>query len=721
MRPAERDASQETARTEWSSAYSGAGVTAGTASLATTDAYVATAAQSLHSAQNSAQMTAGGHSGRLCDSASTQVNSKGRDHTTGQAVAPSPSSTGYHSPLSRHLATPAGPLNKPAPGTAKPAKKLAGSFADVVTFKCAVPVTTASPLLRGGHSYRALDRVSKFGNDYTTRPQGGRAAVLLSGRGQPPGEVRAREHAALRRLRELLELAAGLAETTGLKPDMTAGEVLNYFLHVSLKFHTESLLVVEKPGRDLPSLRLMPYDIRLNKSQLELFGIALDAVVDRFNAEFNTSVSSADVIALDSKLRLEYSPESAFEKFRIDQIGELIPSYTSQRWVKDLASFGWSDVANVIELYVRDHVQVTAIFNTLLDKENGPAVFGYLLAYTVACAYSGFDTRWELQLPSSVSSACLRNSLEKFHNTWQLTYARMFASPERTALVNATFRFVLEAVIADVQNSSLSALEKLQAVNVLSGVTIVPPPREVVIPGASNALLPTSEDFGLAYYSGLEHEFSLTKGLTLLGMPHGIDQHRPATMFDLRVFPSAVFYPYMDFDNPTSSAAVSNMPVMGMSFAQLLWAAVVKSLRGSSGSSRAFSELHECASFRNDDKGAEDNSNTSVSTGTDDSGSGGQRPFDIVPLLALKSVLRTMGVSKAGWHERRLSWSDWNLSHAQFFYDRYVFFTCFFGEKREPRLIMEDVNAVLAYVRDFAKAFACSGSSAMMKKRPCFV
>ncbi|KAH7956074.1 hypothetical protein HPB52_005991 [Rhipicephalus sanguineus] len=810
MKPSESDASQEAARTQWISAYSGAGVTAGTASVATPDAYVSDTTPSVQGAQDSAPTTAGRRSGRRRDSAPAQVSSegkapvvsmqrtagrrsdrrrdsapaqvssKGRAPTVAQAAGPSLSSTGHHLSLSSHLATPAGTLNKPGPGTAKPAKKPAKGSATpsrpsvlsrspqiVLCFVVATVIALWTMYLSSGMIIPQGIRVeqppfccpeeashlAKYVDESTQPCTDFASYVCAKGfRGGVDADRPFNVHEAVERdfilgttlhndeyarflslifrscLQTLrypwslaMELAVGLAETTGLKPDMTAGALLNYFLHVSLKFHTESLLVVEKPGGDLPSLRLMPYDIRLNKSQLELFGLALDAVVERFNAMFNTSVSNADVIALDSKLNRESSSKSAFEPFRIDRIGDLIPSYTSERWVKDLTSFGWSDVANLTELHVRDHVQVAAIFKTLLDKENEPAVFAYLLAYTVACAYSGFDTRWELMLPSSVSSACLRNSLEKFHNTWQLTYARIFASPERTALVNATFRFVLDEVVADVLGSNLSALEKSQAVSVLMGVTIVPPPREVIFPAAPSAPLPTSEDFGLAYYSGLEHEFLLTQALTLLGMPHGTDRHRPATMLDHRVIPSSVFYPYMDFDGPISSTVVSNMPVMGMSFAQLFWTAVVKSFRGSSGRSKALSELHECASFRNDDKGADANGNTSVSTSTDDSASVGQRPFDIVPLLALRSVLRAMGVPKAGWHEHRLSWSDWNLSHAQFFYDRYVFFTCFFGEKREPRLIMEDVNAVLAYVRDFAEAFACSDSSVMMKKRACSV
>ncbi|KAH6932221.1 hypothetical protein HPB50_003729 [Hyalomma asiaticum] len=778
MKPGEPEASQETARTEWSSAYSGAGTTAGTASAVTTDVYVSASAPSLQSAQAFTSVSPGRRSGRGRDSAQAQESSKGNACTAPQAAAPSSPFGGRYLSLSSRLASLVGHFNKRAPGKAEPSKRpcvpstsspaslLSRSPLIILCFVLATVTVLWTMALSSGmlrRKGRTVDYppfccpeeaglLAKY-VDETMQPCHDFASYVCakgfrrdadSDRPFNIHEVVERDfilgsalhsdeyarflgllfRSCLRTLghpRHLaVELAEGLAETTGLKQDMKAGEILNYFLHVSLKFHTESLLVVEKPSRDLPFLRVMPYDISLNKSHLELFGLALDAVVDRFNAKFNTSISSTHVIALDSNLRREYSPESEFKILRIDRIGDLVPSYTSERWTKDLTRFGWSDVANVVELHVRDHARIAAIFETLLNKQNRPAVFAYLLAYTVACAYAGFNMRWEIMLPSTVSSACLRSSVQKLHNTWQLTYARIFASAERTARVNATFRFVLEAVVADIADSSLSTLEKSQALSLLMGVTIAPPPREVIFPGASNSLLPTSEDFGLAYYSGLEHEFSLTQALTRLGMPHGIDRHRPATMLDLRVIPSPVFYPYMDFDGPTASAAVSNMPVMGASFAQLLWAALEKSFRESSGRSKAFGKLHKCTSFRDDNSGFDANDTTSVSS-ADDKASVGERPFDIVPLLALRSVLRAMGVPKAGWYERRLSWSDWNLSHAQFFYDRYAFFTCFFGENREPRLIMEDVNAALAYVQDFAKAFACSDSSAIMKKRACFV
>ncbi|KAH8041231.1 hypothetical protein HPB51_014379 [Rhipicephalus microplus] len=506
MSPAERDASKETARTEWSSVYSGAGVTAGAASLATTDAYVSATTASFRSAQDSTQTTVGRCSGRRRDSAPAEVRSEGRNHTTTRAAAHSPSSTGHPLPLSVHLAKFAGPPNKPPSGTGEPAKKLVQvspmlsrasvlSRVDQPPFCCPEEASHLAKYV--DESTQPCTNFANYvcakgfqGGTDVDRPFNVHEAVerdFILGTTLHDDEyakfLSSMFHSCFLTLQYpwslVVEIALGLVETTGLKPVMTTGEVLNYFLHVSLKFHTASLLVVELLGGDRPSLRLMPYDIRLNKSQLELFGVALDTVIDRFNAKFNTNT------------------------FRIERIGELIPSYTSEQWVKDLTSFGWSDVANVVELLIRDHVQVAAIFKILLEKINEPVVFAYLLAYTVACAYSGFHTRWELLLPSSVSSACLHNSLEKFPNTWQLTYTRIFASPERTTLVNATFQFVLKAVIADVLESNLSALEKTQAVNVLSAVTMVPPPRDVIIPGASNAPLPTSEDFGLSYYSGL--------------------------------------------------------------------------------------------------------------------------------------------------------------------------------------------------------------------------
>ncbi|KAL3191567.1 hypothetical protein MRX96_059666 [Rhipicephalus microplus] len=463
MSPAERDASKETARTEWSSVYSGAGVTAGAASLATTDAYVSATTASFRSAQDSTQTTVGRCSGRRRDSAPAEVRSEGRNHTTTRAAAHSPSSTGHPLPLSVHLAKFAGPPNKPPSGTGEPAKKLVQvspmlSRASVLSRSpllvlCFV-VTAVIALWTMYLSARMIIRqncrvdqppfccpeeashLAKY-VDESTQPCTNFANYVCAKGFQGGTDV---DRPFNYPWSLVVEIALGLVETTGLKPVMTTGEVLNYFLHVSLKFHTASLLVVELPGEDLPSLRLMPYDIRLNKSQLELFGVALDTVIDRFNAKFNTNVSSADVTELDSKLHREFSSKSAFETFRIEQIGELIPSYTSEQW---------------------------------------------------------------------------------------LTYTRIFVSPERTTLVNATFQFVLKAVIADVLESNLSALEKTQAVNVLSAVTMVPPPRDVIIPGASNAPLPTSEDFGLSYYSGLEHEFLLTKEMTLLGMPHGIYRHRP--------------------------------------------------------------------------------------------------------------------------------------------------------------------------------------------------
>ncbi|KAK8758010.1 hypothetical protein V5799_004356 [Amblyomma americanum] len=515
------------------------------------------------------------------------------------------------------------------------------------------------------------------------------------------------------------ELALGLIGTTGLKQAMTAGEVLNFFLVVSLKFSINTLLTVRKIDGEhgkLSSIQLVPYDIRLNDSQLEFFDFGLDTIVDRFNGKLNTTASPAQVVSIDTQLRGQYPSELHPSKLPIDEIGRLLPSYSRDRWVKDMTHFGWPEVASVTELLVYGTVYVSTIFKTLLNTKNWPAAFAYLLAYTAAGAYSDFDVSPQKAPPSSASNACLRATVDNMPNAWQFTYARIFSSHEKNARVNATFHAVLSAVIADVEESTLSPDKISVARNVLLGAVLIPPPTHLVLPDTTGVFA-NADRFGLAYYSALDHEFQLTRALTLLGLPRGIDAQRPASMFGHRVIPSAAFYPFLDFDGPAATARIDNMAVMGTSFAQLLWTAVKKSFLNHSWGAEAFSKLSTCMSFPAD--GIKDDV-----TVADKATSVVSRPFDAVRLLSINSVLRAMqGLPQAAdWHRPRPSWSDWNLSHAQFFYVRHVFFACFFsGESLTARLLMEDANAALAYVGDFAEAFSCTPDSPTMNKRACLV
>ncbi|KAH7951265.1 hypothetical protein HPB52_007226 [Rhipicephalus sanguineus] len=336
--------------------------------------------------------------------------------------------------------------------------------------------------------------------------------------------------------------------------------------------------------------------------------------------------------------------------------------------------------------------RIRAIHDILdVEKDNG-SIAAYFLWHSVTSAVRQLQPKPVLY--QNMFKICMRTAVS-LKNLWNRFIAEEVVTPEKDDEVTAIFMAIKKAILRDSLSSWIfdpSDADKLR--RHFSNLAVITPSVFLETPTA----LPTStEGFVENLMRAREYDFQVNQIRNHnRSWQQEILQYGPLRIYDKTwyfIMPDTYDSVYVGH----SYSTLLNMAVMGQLLAEALWYVTLFFTAWNPVTTANIERLRTCF--------------VKAYVGDIDSIS---RDQTISHALGMESILRSF--KRPNWHDVRIAWSMWRMSHSQFFHILATFSTCRNGFQRKSVVY---TDGALRHVRDFVDAFHCDPSTGMTSSLHC--
>ncbi|KAH7946108.1 hypothetical protein HPB49_020512 [Dermacentor silvarum] len=419
---------------------------------------------------------------------------------------------------------------------------------------------------------------------------------------------------------------------------------------------------------------------------------SLNAALESTRQILRTAVTVKSVLTFMKKLcsRFPNTTEGAMYAFSNDR--DIIDKHV---WSVEDIEAGLSYLAlkvdNEVTIRVLGVRQIRAIHDILgVEKDKG-SIAAYFLWHSVTNAMRQLKSQ-----PVSYQKAfeLCRNTAVALENLWNRFMAEALATPEKDEQVAATFSAVRRAIFQDSLSSWIFDTGDVDILrHYFSNLTVLTPS---VFLQTSIALPTSTEDFLDNLVRAREYSFRVSRMRYNRSWPRDILLYGSFVIHDQTQYIITPEIYDSVYVRPTYSTLL-NMAVLGQLLAEALWYVTLFRTAWSPATMANIKRMQTCFA---------------------DAYLGDIHPRyrdeTISHALGMQSVLRAF--ERPDWHDTKIAWSMWKMSHAQFFHILATYSTCRRGFQPEN---VRYTDGALKYVKDFVDAFRCGSDTGMAASGRC--
>ncbi|KAH7974623.1 hypothetical protein HPB49_017480 [Dermacentor silvarum] len=460
---------------------------------------------------------------------------------------------------------------------------------------------------------------------------------------------------------------------------------------------------------ELPSVVYVSYKLQTSETVLKISRVcktrkqdsdAIAPVVDALRETFNATTTEEAVAQFILEVCNKFPAGRRITKKKYTTTNK-IGAFSQEVWDVDdveagLGRWGFS-LRNATSIEVQGVREIRTLYESFAageDRDATAKTVAYLVWYSVATGSREFYTSYDGTAPS-VHRVCV-DSLYFISELHQAFAVALFTSRDKDVEARKIFARVKNAVYTDCQSYMLIDAEDSQRFQGLFEELQIVAYTET---GESAVPIPKgTESFGENVLRGRAYGFEVVKR-QLASQTGGTLYHYGEVEFPSEKWLRLSSIIYKDLSPGSGERSLPHYSMVGALLADALWYMVLELVKWSSRTRASIKALKRCFA---------------------QSYPGGNDPRAAYSLairtLSLMSTLKALNMTD--WYGSKVATNTWRVSHAQFFYILTIFYTC--PRSSNPTLA-QAVNASLQYVEDFANAFHCPKSDALMKSRRCFL
>ncbi|KAH7951912.1 hypothetical protein HPB52_015285 [Rhipicephalus sanguineus] len=497
----------------------------------------------------------------------------------------------------------------------------------------------------------------------------------------------------------LRNLTSIVIEKGRIQAAMTAREILDFFLKMSLQYRLPAAINIKKKFT-FNALNNASTHIDISQARYAISELCtrcndcIALVLQQFNRKIGCNVSEVGLLRFGSELPINKNGTAATETDDFGQLADLFKSVSLVEW-KNALSAAYVDLREIDRVDVEGKPQLRKFMSSLSNPSNQPTSIAFIVAYSVLSSFSHFVSDLSHEAGGSQEVFCNR-SVHGLAHTWEQLRSDMSSNIGKSWEIHVIFEVVIKAISRTVTNSSLfAAADHLAAKAFLRSLTLLLPHEYAVADNhPPNMTLVYLRD----HFNMLEYEQWLMRKKTkihVFGSP-ALRVHQLTLSAGNKVLVPTSFY--HDLTHHSESSVMHNLPWLGTNIAYFVWDLLVFQVSWTKATANNLMDMRQCLRKSHTRPGTVSRRSVSL-------------------VLALKSLLNSL--DQTDLYVPRTLDARWRLSHGQFFFLRMVERSWCHRDHSALRTVQwVEMNSALDLTPEFSEAFHCHAATA--QRGSCF-
>ncbi|KAL1483738.1 hypothetical protein MTO96_032982 [Rhipicephalus appendiculatus] len=497
----------------------------------------------------------------------------------------------------------------------------------------------------------------------------------------------------------LRNLTSIVLEKGHIQASMTAKEILDFFLKMSLQYRLPAAIDIEEKFT-LNTLNNATARIDISQPRYAISELGtrcndcIALVLQQFNSKIGCNVSEVGLLRFGSKMPVNKNRTAPTETGDFGELADLFQSVSLVEWKNALLAAN-VDLREIDRVDVEGKPQLRNFMSSLSSPPNQPTSIAFIVTYSVLSSYGHFMSDLSHEAGGSQEVFCNRR-VHGLAHTWEQLRSDMSSNIGKSWEIHVIFEVVIKAISRSVTNSSLfAAADHLAAKAFLRSLTLLLPHEYAVADNhPPNMTLVYLRD----HFNMLEYEQWLIRKKTkihVFGSPE-LRVHQLTLSAGHKVLVPTSFY--HDLTLHSESSVMHNLPWLGTNIAYFVWDLLVFQISWTKATARNLIDMRQCLRQSRAQPGT-------VSRRS------------VLLVLAMKSLLNSL--DQTDLYVPRTLDARWRLSHGQFFFLRMVERSWCHRDHSALRTVQwVEMNSAFEMTPEFSEAFHCH--TAPVQRGSCF-
>ncbi|KAL3213835.1 hypothetical protein MRX96_035080 [Rhipicephalus microplus] len=393
----------------------------------------------------------------------------------------------------------------------------------------------------------------------------------------------------------LRNLTSIVIEKGHIQAAMTAREILDFFLKISLQYRLPTAINVDEKFI-LKVLNNASARIDISQPRYAISELCtrcndcIALVLQQFNRRIGCNVSEVGLLRFGSQMPVNKNRTAATKTGDFGELADLFTSVSLVEWKKALSAAN-VDLREIDRVDVEGKSQLRNFMSSLSSPSNQPTSIAFIIAYSVLSSFNHLESDLFHDAGGSQEVFCNRRVHDLDH-TWEQLRSDMSSNIGKSWEIHVIFEEVIKAISRSVANSSLfAAADHLAAKAFLRSLTLLLPHEYAVADNhPPNITLVYLRD----HFNMLEYEQWLMRKKTkihVFGSPELRFHQLTLSAKNKLLVPTSFYH---DLTHHSESSVMHNLPWLGTNIAYFVWDLLVFHIPLTKATAKNLMDMHQC-------------------------------------------------------------------------------------------------------------------------------